>query len=75
MINRRFTNYYITRCDLEIENFNFSEFEIDEPKWIDFDIVYDYVKSNEVYKIKFENENFEEMFKKVEKFLKSTKEN
>ena len=69
VINRTFTNYYICYCDYGLTDFNFSQFEIDQPKWINFYELLKFLKNEKAYKPKFENDGFNELLSQVEDFL------
>lgn len=71
--NRRFTNYYIAKCPNNLEEFNFSSFEINEPCFVNFNDLYNILKTNPRYKNRFEKENFDELLEMVGKFIKKIK--
>lgn len=67
--NRCFTNYYACRCNWALKDFKFSEFEIDEPKWVNYDMLMEFFKSEKAYKSKIEEGWFVEMMQQVKEFL------
>ena len=67
--NRCFTHYYACKCNWALKDFKFSEFEIDEPRWVKYDVLMEFLKSEKAYQHRFENDDFGGMMQQVKDFM------
>lgn len=73
--NRSFTSYYVCQCDKKIEEFGFSPFEIDQPKWMKYDDLLVFLQGEPVYQKRFKEYDLDGLLQQVKTYMDKMNEN